>query len=135
MNLHSIVRAAVNGVNPDIAAVLLASTSNSINNAGVQTPSYAAPVTVQVQVQPVSSQDLQHLDYLNLQGEFRALYLYGDSEGIVRVSQKGGDIFQFSPFIGQPVARWLVVKADETWNVDGGGFSRVIVQLQTDAPI
>lgn len=132
MNLHSVVRGAIQTVNPDITAVFLASTGNAPDAAGKQTPTYAAPVNVQVQVQPLSSQDLQHLDFLNLQGEFRALYLYGDAEGIVRVNQQGGDIFKFAPFAGQAVRTWLTVKADETWNVDAGGWSRVLVQLQAD---
>lgn len=135
MNLHSIVRVAIPAVNPDSLAMFLKSTGNTVNaSTGKQTPTYAAAVPIMIQVQPVSSQDLQHLDYLNMQGVFRAIYLYGDSEGIVRVSQRGGDIFQFAPFAGVPVANWLVVRADETWNVNAGGFSRVLVQLQTDTP-
>lgn len=131
MNLHSAVRGAIQAVNPDIPAVFLASTGNTVSN-GVQTPTYAAPVTVQIQVQPLNAQDLQHINFLNLQGIFRAIYLYGDAEGIVRLQQKGGDIFQFAAFAGDPVAKWKVVQPQENWNVNDGGWSRVLVQQQTD---
>jgi hypothetical protein len=132
MNLHQVVRGAITSVNPDIPAQFLASTGYTINSAGKQTPAYATPVTVTIQVQPLSSQELAHINFLNMQGVFRAIYLYGDAEGIVRLQQKGGDLFQFAAFAGDPVANWLTVKAEENWNVNSGGWTRAIVQLQTD---
>lgn len=132
MNLHSIVRGAIQSVNPDKLVTFLASTGNSSDAAGKQTPQYAAPVEIPVQIQPVTSKDLQHLNMLNLQGEFRAIYLNGSASPIVRLQQKGGDLFQFAAFAGAPVANWLTVQSGEAWNVDAGGWTRVLVQLQDD---
>jgi hypothetical protein len=132
VNLHSIARPLIRAVNPEITAQFLASTGNTPTPSGKQTPTYAAPVSVSIQVQPASQQDLQHTEYMNMQGEFRTIYLRGEASGIVRLQQKGGDLFQFAEFAGDPVANWLTVNAGEKWNVNNGGWTRALVQLQTD---
>lgn len=134
MNLHGIVRGPINSVNPDRTAVYLASTGSTPTADFKQTPSYAAPVTVRIQIQPLGRDELKHIERLNLQGVFRTIYMFGNTQGIVRVLAQGGDLLQFAPFAGQAVQNWKVVYVDGPWNVEDGGWTKLIVCLQTDTP-
>lgn len=135
MNLHGIVRGAINSVNPDRTAVFLASTGNTVGADFKQTPGYAAPVTVRIQIQPLGKDELRHIDRLNLQGAFRTIYMFGDTQQIIRVTQQGGDLLQFAPFAGQSVQNWKVIgPVSGAWNVEDGGWTKLIVALQTDTP-
>ncbi len=126
MNLHGTVRGIITSVNPDIEATYLASTGNTVDAAGNQTPGFAAPVTVNIQVQPLTGPELEHINQLNIQGVIRAVYLYGNANGIVRTNQQGGDIFEFPLVEGGPVKQWRVIEVMETWP----SWSRVAVWLQ-----
>jgi hypothetical protein len=149
LNLHATVRAAIQTVNADITASYIASTGYTVNSAGKQTPSYATPVNVRCQVQPPSGKDLKHLEYLNIQGTIRTVFLYSDPQAIVRVTARGGDLLQFPQFTGAPTDNWLVVEVAETWDVgingtvpadlptpppSFSGWSKLYVTLQTDRP-
>lgn len=133
LNLHSIVRGAIQAVNADRPVVYLQSTGYTVVN-GVQTPSYAAAVTLQAQIQPPTGKDLQHVEFLNLQGTIRTVWMYSNPQAISRVDVRGGDLLQFPQFTGAPVDNWLIEHVDETWDVTGGGWSKVFVTLQTDRP-
>lgn len=122
LNLHATVRQAIQSVNRDITAVYLASTGYAANSAGKQVPGYASPVNVQVQSQPPSGRDLKHMEFLNIQGTTRVLYVYSDPNAIRRVDIKGGDLFQFRSFVGAPLDNWLVAHVDETWSVGQNGL-------------
>ncbi len=133
LNLHAIVRGAITSVNPDIIAPWIRSTGNTVATGGKQTATYAAPVNVKMQVQPVKGSDLRKYSFLQAQGIYRAVYLYGDVEGIVRVDAKGGDLLQFALVPEGTVRTWLVSAVDESWEyVGSGGWCRVIVTLQLD---
>jgi len=134
MNLHGIVRGAINYVNPDRVATYLASLGATANADFSQTPTYAAGVQVRVQIQPLGKEELRHVDALNMQGVFRTIYLFNNPQAIVRVLAQGGDLFQFRPFQGQAVQNWKVIKADGPWNVEQGGWTKLLVVLQTDTP-
>jgi hypothetical protein len=142
LNLHGTVRAAIQSVNADITATYLASLGYTVNGAGKQLPQYAAPASVQIQVQPPSGKDLRHLEFLNIQGTTRTVFLYNDPQAAVRVDARGGDILQFPQFNGAPIDKWLVIEVAETWDVGSNGplitaangWSKLFVQLQTDRP-
>lgn len=126
MNLHGLVRGPIGTVNPDSTVLLYRSIGYTTGSGGRRVPNYAGVRTVQAQIQPISSRELRHLQSQNIQGVFRSVYLYGDVEGIVRVNQRGGDLLQFAPVKGDPVADWLVVQVFETWP----DWCRVAVCLQ-----
>jgi hypothetical protein len=134
MNLHSIVRGAINSVNADRPALYLASTGNTVNADFSQTPSYAPGLPVRVQIQPLDKEGLRHVDRLNMTGVFRTVYMFGNTQGIVRVQAKGGDLLQFSTFQGEAVQNWKVVEPAGPWNVNDGGWTKLVVVLQTDTP-
>lgn len=129
MNLHGIVRGAITSVNPDVLVPFLSSLGNTVDAAGNQTPTYATPVTIPVQVQALTGSDKRAVNFMNLQTVLRAVYCYGNKQGVERVVQKGGDILQF-PEVPNPttgtVRNWLVIKVVETWP----DWSKVIVSMQ-----
>jgi hypothetical protein len=91
MDLHSIVAPLINRVNPFVTATIAASTGYMTAADGKPVPTYAAPVTVSVQMQSLTYKDVVQLDSLNVQGAEQAFYIKGDWEGIVRADRKGGD--------------------------------------------
>jgi len=128
MNLHGIVRPAINRVNPDIPATLLQSGGAYTTAAdGKRTPLFNVS-TGSIQVQGVSGKDLEHLSSLNIQGVVRLVFLHGNWCGVVRADQKGGDILKFPEVPGGDVRDWKVVLNKETWP----DWSSVFVVLQSE---
>jgi hypothetical protein len=124
MNLHSIASGAVGAINPLVIATIQQSTGYVDADDGTQVPSYAAPVNVQVQSQPLTFSDLRQLDGLNIQGIKKALYLTGVWRGLVRTAKKGGDL------VTMPDGSiWLVVLELENWS-DTSGWCKVACTLQ-----
>lgn len=109
MNLHGIASGYVGAVNPLVSIVIERSTGYTKNDAFEQVPSYAAPATVLAQVQALSADDLHAIEGLNIQGEKRAVYINGRSDGLIRPDRKGGDLVTFN---GEP---WLNVHVLEYW--------------------
>jgi hypothetical protein len=135
LNLHGIVRGAINSVNPDIAGVYLASTGSTTDASGKRVPTYADPVDVQLQVQALTWRDLQHRDMQNIQGVARAVYMFGNTQGVVRPDVKGGDLLQFPQVRGGANAEWLVVGVLETWTPDVAGWCKLGVVLQVGVTV
>lgn len=109
MNLHGIVSGAIGAVNPPISATLQQSTGYTTNPDGSRTPAYSDAQPVSIQVQALTASEIRHLDSLNIQGVMRAVYFYGDINGLVRPSSMGGDLVTFN---GQ---NWLIVQILESW--------------------
>ena len=126
INMHATVRGAIGTVNNDISAMFQASTGNTPNASGKQTPTYATAVPVKIQSQPLKYSDLQHVNNLNLSGTFRSVHMYGNTEGVVRPTQQGGDLLTFKQSPGVAARTWLVVSVMEVW----AEWSRVLVCLQ-----
>ena len=124
MNLHRLVSRAVGSVNPTATVTILKSTGTTKNPDMTRTPSYAPPITMQAQIQSLTSKDLQQLGGVNIQGELRAVYLTGSWEGVVRPDGRGGDIITFPNG-----TVWLVVQVLEDWG-DTEGWVKVAVTRQ-----
>jgi hypothetical protein len=133
MNLHGIVRGAINAVNPDRPIGWRVSTGSTTSTSGKQTPTYAAEVEISAQVQPSSGDDLKQIEYLNMQGTFRTVYAFGSIQGIVRPQLKGGDLLVFA-LDGATPRLWKVVHVLETWTPDAAGWCSVVAALQEGAP-
>jgi hypothetical protein len=91
MNLHGIARQAIGSVNPNTAVTIKVSTGYTTGADGSQVPAYA-PIETTGQVQALSSQDLQKLQGLNVQGVTSKIYLDGKYDGVFRILGKGGDL-------------------------------------------
>ncbi len=130
LNLHAVVRGAINSVNPDMSVTYRASTGWTAAAGGVQTPTYASDATVGAQVQPLGRKDLEHRDMANIQGVTRAVYLFGNAQGVVRPDAKGGDLLLFPQNRGGSAQVWKVCAVLETWGPDTTGWCKVGVVLQ-----
>jgi len=117
LNLHGIVRGAVQAVNRDRTVAYLESLGYVPNASGRQVPAYGPPLVKWAQIQPPSGRDLRHMEFLNIQGTTRVVYLYSDPLAIVRVNAQGGDLLQFPQFSGAPFDNWLITHVEETWDV------------------
>ena len=120
LNLHAMVRGAIQSVNPDIPAVWYAATGQVVtDDAGVRRPRMVTN-NVMIQVQPIGSA-IRQLEGLNVQDVVRRVHMYSDVQGMVRTLQLGGDILEFD---GQ---KWRVHQVLESWHV---GWCSVAVVLQ-----
>jgi hypothetical protein len=80
-------------------------------------------LVLQSQLQPLTFQDLMHLDGMNIQGSQRALYVQGAFNGVVRPTQKGGDL------VTLPDGKiWLTTHVLEQWP----DWCKFAVTLQND---
>ncbi|MCC8963771.1 hypothetical protein H8A95_15985 [Bradyrhizobium sp. Pear76] len=114
MNLHGIVAPVIGAVNPNYPVLFEASTGFTQAADFSQQPSFGAGVSVMAQVQELSTPDVQELDALNLQKSGVAIYLYGVSNGIVRVNNKGGDRITVHPGVPQ-AGVYIVQLVLEQW--------------------
>lgn len=92
MDLHGIVRGAITSVNPDVPALLYASNGWDTQPDGTRTPKYLPAVSLMVQVQALSYDDLKVVSGLNINGEAKTIYLHGDWRGVLRPEKGGGDL-------------------------------------------
>lgn len=132
LNLHAIVRGAINSVNPDMLGTWRQSSGVTIATGGTATPTYVTHEDVPMQVQALSGNDLKHANFLSMQGVKRSVYMFSDAQGVNRPNAEGGDLLVFPETRGGDRRVWLVVQVFETWNPDGLGFCKVGVVLQPD---
>ncbi len=121
MNLHSIVSGAIGAINPFQMASVMYSSGYTTSADGKQIPAYVTVQGVSVQVQALTAKEIEHLDSLNIQGVMKALYLNGNSQGVVRPLGQGGDLFMLAS------GTWLVTTVLETWDT---GWCKVAVTQQ-----
>lgn len=121
MNLNAIAASALGTISPAQQVVYQRSTGYVTNDDGSRTPSYATALTLSAQIQPLTYNEIQHLDGLNIQGRRRAVYLNGHWDGLERDRVKGGDLVTFGD--GRV---WLVVLVSESWP----DWCRVVLTLQ-----
>lgn len=123
MDLRSISNAVTDCINPNVLVSVQASTGYTTGGTGLrQVPTYAAPVSGYAQVQALTSEDLRHLDGMNIQGATYSILLRGPLNAVVRVNSQGGDLVT----IGSQV--FLTVAVLEQWTL----WSRCAIQLQDD---
>lgn len=130
MNLHAIVRGAISAVNPDRLITWRSNTGYTTSASGARVPNYTDFTSVQAQIQSLSGKDLQHPSLLNVQGVARAVYMFGNVQGVVRPDAKGGDLLVFSQVQGGTPQTWLVAGVLETWTPDVAGWCKLGVVLQ-----
>lgn len=124
LNLHGIVRGAITAVNNDVTLAYEKSTGSTTGAGFKPVPIYAAVQQIRAQVQALSWKDLQQLDGINLNGERRAIYLFGAINGVVRPAAQGGDLLTDG---NNNV--WLVAQNLEQWP----DWCKVAVTLQNGA--
>ena len=83
-------------------------------------------MTVLAQIQPLTANDLRHLEGLNLQGSHRALYVSSSVRGVVRAALRGGDLITMGDG-----SVWLVTQPLESF-FQTAGWDKFAITLQTD---
>jgi len=116
MNLHALVRGAINAVNPDSLGVIRRNAGTySTAPDGTQVPDYLPDVPdVVMQVQPLSGRDLKQAEALNLTTLDLAVYVNGEVTGVDRTTARGGDLIYVHG------AWWLVTAVLEAWSPTAG---------------
>jgi len=127
MNLRGLANKYTRLTNNNIQVNWVQSTGYVTNDAGKRVPT-SITLTVDAQVQALSTSDLQHIDGLNITGVMRTVYLYGNAAGVVRADQIGGDILRFPEVPNGTIRNWLITQVVETWS----DWCHVIVTLQQD---
>jgi len=97
---------------------------------GQRTPLYTTTTGLQMQVQAVASDDLEHIDGLNISEINRVVYINGLIQGLDRPGVNGGDLLLIPTGLtpGQANDTWLVKGVVEGW--DSPGWTKVVVVLQ-----
>lgn len=125
MDLLSLTNAAIDVVNPRILLSIQIYRGTGKDEAFRPVPLYDPPILRMGQVQSMEWRDIQMLDGLNLQGTRRKIYIYGALDGIVRATDKGGDL------ITDPNCNvWLVAQVLEHWE---GRWCAVAATLQNES--
>ena len=109
-------------VNPQINATVRISTGSTENPDGSPCIQYDTADIV-IEVQALTSQELQQIQNINQQADNRAVYVRGAAKALNRPLQANGDILTFYG------SDWLVIQQLEEWGC--GEWSKVAVTRQT----
>jgi len=120
MRLRNLANARTQLVNANRVITWIANTGYTVDATYRQVPTWAEPVSVVAQVQTLTSDELEHLDGLNISGRLLSVYLYQSVDSVLRPEAAGGDILQID---GND---WLVVLVAEAWP----DWRRVVVRVQ-----
>lgn len=125
LNVRGIVRAGINTINPDIPIVILQSGGFTVLPGGIQSPAYLQAVSAIAQIQPIPSEELQHIANFNASSVYYDLYIDGDFHGLNRADEKGGDLIYFDGF------EWLVISRTEAFSLSSNWTKVRVVQQKT----
>ncbi|MDC9596182.1 hypothetical protein [Xenorhabdus anantnagensis] len=114
MNVREIANRLITNINPNINAVLVVNDGYTTTDSGKQIPKYSEH-TVSVQLQSLSTQDLEHLGVINQQGQFIYDYARGQISAIRRTKQKGSDRMKFAAYGEDEVSEWNVTQVIESY--------------------
>jgi len=125
MDLQSPVSAFLGAiVSPSLATIKVSLGPSAPSDSGKQTPTYQTFTKVRVDVQAMSTTDLEMVDALNVTGVKRTIYVHGRLNGIVRPLGDGGDLIILTG--GPNAGTWLIVMVPEQWP----DWCRCLVTLQ-----
>lgn len=114
IKVRAIANSAIQVVNKDLPATLITNEGFEIIPGGKQVPKFAS-YEISVQMQSLSTQDLEHLGVINQQGEFIYCYARGQIEAIRRAKDKGADKISFVAYGESEPSEWLVTKVIESY--------------------
>jgi hypothetical protein len=122
MELRQYVNNTTSYVNENTLITIRQSTGFTVGLGQKQIPTYAPDATGYAQIQAADSDELEHIEGMNLQGTFRNLYISSQLYAVVQPLQKGGDLI----LIGGTT--WLVVKViEDRWPT----WCKVLICLQS----
>lgn len=131
MNLHQIVRHHISSVNPEKTVTIRRFSGSRIGDTGLVKNSYenynpdmgqALEFTIRAQVQPLSSEDLEHVYNLNSSNTYRKMFINGKERGLSQALNTNGDLVLMD---GET---WIICEVPGLW--DESGWNEVILCLQ-----
>lgn len=130
LNIHSIVRGAINSIHPDQVVLWYRSTGQTEQTDGTVANSYASPVEVMAQVQSLNSQDLQHSGNVDYNAVERRFYLFssqnqeGQPSGIYRPTTRSGDLLKMLDG-----TMWLITAVVDDYHLCEWVCVRAVLQI------
>ena len=108
-------------VNPHLTAQLLIADGYEVADDYSTIPKHIT-LDIRIEVQAMSSSDLEQIENMNQQSDMRAVYIIGGIKALNRPLQYGGDKMVFYG------SEWLVTQVLEEWG--DGTWSKVAVTRQ-----
>lgn len=139
INLHGIVRGAVNHLHPDVKVILYRTTGQVVVTGGQPKPIYAEGINIKAQMQSEGTTALFHADKIGQEEIMRKFYLFASPEldmrvaGIIRPLSRGGDMFQIDPTENWFAGTWWLVDATIE-DFTRSGWANVRATLQVNPP-
>lgn len=112
MNIHEIIRTAINNVNPVQPVKILKFKGFSVDEYGINTNTYEEVETI-ARIQPINSFKLQHINNFNSSNVYKKAFLNGFQYGLNMALDTNGDMLEFDG------KRWLIIEAPQTWSYTG----------------
>lgn len=123
MNIHEIIRSAINNVNPMQSVKVLKFKGYSVDEYGINTNTYDEIETI-ARIQPINSFKLQHINNFNSSNVYKKAFLNGFQYGLNMALSTNGDMLEFDG------KRWLIMEAPQTWSYTG--WNELTLCLQND---
>lgn len=123
MNIHEIIRSAINNVNPMQPVKVLKFKGYSVDEYGINTNTYDELETI-ARIQPINSFKLQHINNFNSSNVYKKAFLNGFQYGLNMALSTNGDMLEFDG------KRWLIIEAPQTWSYTG--WNELTLCLQND---
>lgn len=117
LNMHDIVRGAIEAINEDIDGTVHVSNGRQ-NVRGILTPTYAS-VLARLQMQARPHDRIAHERSLEYSGSFLYVYAYGNFSDVERPDGSGGDVVQIP---SSSRAGWYYITQVVEWWPDWCSF-------------
>jgi len=136
LNMHAIVRGAIEAVNDDVDGTVYMSTG-ATNVRGILTPTFS-PVTARLQMQAQKHDPIQHERNLEYSGGYLTIYAFGNFAEIERRDGSGGDVINIAAgpragwyYVTQTLERWPDWCAFEvTTQLNAPNLATLIAQIR-----
>lgn len=115
IRVRALANSVTTAVNENYNAVIKVSEGYTITPDGDQVPKYSEIPKV-LQLQSMSSDDLQHFGYANMQGLFMFAYADGMIEALNREDQKGESTIETIKYGETDTHLWKVMRVAESYN-------------------
>ena len=114
MNLSGMANSVISGVNPNQKAVLKINTGSIVDDSGKVKPSFTQE-DITIQLQSLSTADLEHLNLVTQQGQFIYAYIAGQLAGVRRSQGKGAERVIFTAYGEIETSEWFVKQVVESY--------------------
>ena len=127
MNLRGLANGLTRRINPNIMGEWIRATGGYTTSADGRRTQNTETLQIELQVQPMTSEQQRLTDGQGISGIQCSVYMYGNMHGIVRMDAKGGDMLRFPQYPNDAVRLWKVTNA---WNWDGWSSATVVMQVE-----